>query len=653
MPDTKPLRILIAEDDAAINELVAILLTEAGHQVAGRAYHAREAVKLAGQERPDAILLDIVMPDPETGQEDREAGLWAAREIMAGCPAPVVLLTAHESPELLEQACNLGVGAYLVKPPRLGDLERAILIACARFADLTELRRVNARLRESEERFRLLFEHSLDGILLTRPGGVVLAANPAACRLFGRSEAEICRARREELADPADPRLAAAITEREAKGQLSAELTLLRRDGSHFPALVSSAIFLDSLGDRMTSMIIHDQTLHHRMEENLRQAHKMEGIVHVVGGVAHQFNNLLAAMMLNLSAMQLAPLAPDTKSSVKDLEELCQRGADIVRQLLAYSAQSFMHAKPLDLRELIIGYQGLLQKLAGANILVELPPPRSLPWVEADPGMLQQAFVALCLNARDAMPAGGILKLELEEAVLTPEDLAGRSRGARCGHFLRLSVSDTGRGMDAATLGRLFEPFFTTKDVGEGLGLGLAAVHGIIEQHAGWVEVESAPGAGTTFHLFLPARERVQTPAPAPTAPTPLARGKETILVVEDDPSLRNVTTKFLRYLGYQVLAAGGDVEAFDLWQKHQAEIDLLYTDQVLTGSIPGHALAEKLRADKPGLKVIITSGYSAELLQLSASQAEGLRFVPKPFPPEKLAAALRACLEEPAPARS
>ncbi len=525
MPTTKPLRILIAEDDAAINELVAILLTEAGHQVAGRAYHAREAVELAGRVRPDAILLDVVMPDPVTGQEDREAGLRAAREIMASCPAPVILLTAHESPELLAQACHLGVGAYLVKPPRLGDLERAILIACARFADLTELRLVNARLRESEERFRLLFEHSQDGILLTRPGGGVLAANPAACRLFGRSEAELCRARREELADPADPRLAAALAEREAKGQLSAELTLLRGDGSRFPALVSSTIFCDSLGDRKSSMIIHDLTLRHRMEESLRQAHKMEGITHVAGGVAHQFNNLLAGMMLNLSAMELEPLAPDTKSSIKDLEELCQRAAEIVRQLLAYSAQSFMHAKPLDLRELITGYQGLLQKLAGASVQVELPPPRPLPWVEADAGMLQQVFVALCLNARDAMPAGGLLKLALEEAVLTPEDLAGRSREARSGHFLRLSVSDTGCGMDDATLGRLFEPFFTTKDVGEGLGLGLAAVHGIIQQHAGWVEVKSTPGAGTTFHIFLPARERVQTPAPArPIPPPPGAR---------------------------------------------------------------------------------------------------------------------------------
>jgi CheY-like chemotaxis protein len=257
--------------------------------------------------------------------------------------------------------------------------------------------------------------------------------------------------------------------------------------------------------------------------------------------------------------------------------------------------------------------------------------------------MLDQVVMNLCVNARDAMPSGGQLTLEARLVKFDP-DSAKLDAEARPGWFACLRVSDTGTGMSPEVLAHVFEPFYTTKEAGKGTGLGLATVHGIVHQHNGWINVESAVGQGTTFRIYLPLSTRA-APAERVAAPGAIPRGAETILLVEDEESVRRVTSKMLERLGYRVLVAGGGQEALQLWKRHMAEIDLLFSDMVMPNGISGLDLAQKLQQAKPALKVIIVSGYSRDIVSNDALRASGIVFLGKPFESTTLATALRECL--------
>ena len=387
-----------------------------------------------------------------------------------------------------------------------------------------------------------------------------------------------------------------------------------------------------------------DITALKQAEDALRQAQKMEGIGHLAGGVAHHFNNILAAMTLNLGLLRERLRDPEADESVRLMLDLARDAGLLVGQLLAFGRKSMLQIKPCDLRQLVTGSCRLLSPLLGERIRLEFSTRGGSPWIEADRALIEQVLMNLCLNARDAMPEGGDLRIELDEMEVGVAAVRQHPE-ARPGAFARLTVSDSGHGMDAATLERLFEPFFTTKEVGRGTGLGLATAYGIVEQHKGWIEVESELGRGTTFRVWLPAVPPTES-APPRAAGSPAPAGARVVLLVEDDPAVRRAFAAYMRHHGYRVFTAADGPDARAVWSEQRGQIDLLFTDMVMPRGENGLQLALGLRAAKPELKVILSSGYSFDLVDFTSAETAQFVRLPKPFSPEELTAALARCFE-------
>ena len=392
---------------------------------------------------------------------------------------------------------------------------------------------------------------------------------------------------------------------------------------------------------------VEDVTSRLSLEAQLRQSQKMESVGQLAAGVAHDFNNMLtiiqghAGLLLAKSAQ-----APELLDSAQAIYFASERAATLTRQLLMFSRKNVMQPKSLDLREVVSQLSKMLRRLLGETINLEFRPPPELPRVEADAGMIEQVIMNLAVNARDAMPKGGTLRVTTARVEVLPQYVQSHP-DARTGVFVCLRVSDSGYGMDTATMARIFEPFFTTKEVGKGTGLGLATVYGIVKQHDGWVEVASAPGKGSTFSVFFPASNK---PVPSETAEVSPARpvqgGGETILIVEDEPVLRDLAHVILQERGYQILDAGSGREALKIWEQHKDKIDLVLTDMVMPEGVSGMDLAEKLVGAKPDLKVIFASGYSMDDIDTTFIRAGHASFIQKPYTHVTLAKAVRDCLD-------
>ncbi|MEW6306561.1 MAG: response regulator [Verrucomicrobiota bacterium] len=383
-----------------------------------------------------------------------------------------------------------------------------------------------------------------------------------------------------------------------------------------------------------------------KLEEQFRQSQKMEAIGQLAGGVAHDFNNILTVIH-GYADMLLegGQLAAECRDPVEQMGQATERAASLTRQLLAFSRKQVLQPRPLDLNEVVAGVTQMLRRVIGEDISVRLEyAPHPLP-IHADPGMLEQVLLNLAVNARDAMPRGG--ELVVTTTRLTVDEAhTRRMAAARIGTFVCLSARDTGCGMTPEIQARIFEPFFTTKPVGKGTGLGLATVQGIVQQHQGWIEVESAVGQGTEFKVFLPATSQT-SPVPAKsTATMPIRGGHETVLLVEDEPALRQLARLVLERFGYRVFEATSGVDALSVWENRAAEIDLLLTDMVMPDGLTGHDLANRLKARKPTLKVVFTSGYSPEAASGELGLEEAVNFLPKPYTPQKLARLLRDVLD-------
>ncbi len=382
-----------------------------------------------------------------------------------------------------------------------------------------------------------------------------------------------------------------------------------------------------------------------KLESQLHQAQRMESVGQLAGGVAHDFNNVLAAMMMRLSLLQSNPtLDSETRETLDELMHDAKRAASMTRQLLLFSRRSVMELHLLDLNELVSTLLKMLGRLIGEHIVVRFERRDGLPALQADRGMIEQVIMNLAVNARDAMQKGGEITIRIEDLEVDAARVLPYPQ-VQPGRFLCLSVADTGCGMDDATRGRIFEPFFTTKETGKGTGLGLATVHGIVAQHKGWVEVESEFGKGATFHVFLPASS-MQIPQAASAAEAAPIKGHETILVVEDEVGLRRLVAEGLRRLGYSVYEAANGQAAIRIWQERPAQFDLLFSDMVMPEGLTGLDLAEKLKKEKPGLKVVISSGYSAEMAANGRSAIDGITYLQKPYQLEPLSRVVRDCLD-------
>jgi PAS domain S-box-containing protein len=427
-------------------------------------------------------------------------------------------------------------------------------------------------------------------------------------------------------------------------------LELTRRDGSTvWVEFTARYVMNDDTGQVEAygvSRDITDRRLaeaeRQRLSSELLQAQKMESIGRLAGGVAHDFNNILADITMQVGLATARH--PHMKETFDELRKDVDLAATLTRQLLLFSRRSAIDTRLLDLNEIAANLFNMLGRLLGESISLQFQRSPEQAAVYADAGMIEQVIMNLAVNARDAMPVGGILTLRLAVVDIGEEEVEVKP-GSRPGSFVCVSVSDTGHGMSEETLAHLFEPFFTTKAPDKGTGLGLSMVHGIVAQHNGWVEVESTVGKGSTFSVLLPAAGPLSQHVEGRIEHTVLA-GTETILLVDDFAKLREKIAESLRSLGYDVIEAGSAEEALQKWQDHRARIGLLFTDVALPGGPNGLRLADTLRESEPTLKVILSSGYGDELVD-EARMAAGMVYLPKPCDIGAMARTIRKCFEE------
>jgi signal transduction histidine kinase len=533
-----------------------------------------------------------------------------------------------------------------------------------------ELRRAQVELDAARARYFDLYDLAPVGYVAVSASGLILEANLTAATLLGVARGALVGQRfsqfiaREDqdlyygyrkrlLATPATaPASAPAVPAGKAQ---ECELRLVRPGAAarwtHLEATAEENASGDGgsgIGLRIVLSDISERKRTEaelaRLESQLQQAQKMESVGRLAGGVAHDFNNLLMGIM-NYVELCRDELPPEhaIRGYLDEVTSDAQRSAGIVRQLLAFARKQIIAPKVLDLNESVTATLKLLRHLLGENITLFWLPGAALWRVKLDPAQLDQILANLAANARDAIGGAGKLIIETRNTTLDAAYCAEHA-DALPGEYVMLMVNDNGCGMDKETLAHLFDPFFTTKAVGEGTGLGLATVYGIVRQNNGCVDVQSKPGEGATFRLFLP--RCAAEPAPAATPPPERPGGTETILLVEDEKSVRVTTSQLLGLLGYTVLAAGAPEEALRLAAKHAGVIDLLITDVVMPG-LSGRDLAERLTEQRPTLKRLFMSGYPAELIAYRGVMGQNVHFLAKPFTRDALAQKVREVLEK------
>ncbi|MCS7091695.1 MAG: PAS domain S-box protein [Verrucomicrobiota bacterium] len=518
--------------------------------------------------------------------------------------------------------------------------------------DISDRKQAESALRDSERLFFSVWESSGDGMCLTDEQDRIVAVNEALCRLLERPREEL-EGQPLSVVHPAGPDVTTLLRQYRATHSTQtlphrAPHRLTLHNGK-VREIELSHTFIESPGrPPLLLTLFRDLTGQRSLEDQLRHAQKMEAIGQLAGGVAHDFNNLLTVIQGNatllLSARNLSP------AHWRAAEQICQaaeRAANLTRQLLTFSRRQVAQPRTLDLNELVHQISRMLGRILGEHIVLRLQFAPQPAWVHADPGMLEQVVLNLVVNARDAMPEGGHLDLRVAQVHIHAE-AAHLAPSARPGTWVCLEVADTGCGIPPENLKRIFEPFFTTKEVGKGTGLGLATVYGIVEQHQGWIDVESTVGRGSTFRVYLPARDTAEPSNENVAQVVPAEGGRETILVVEDETSVRELVAAVLQQHGYRVFQAANGPDALQLWERHRHEIDLLLTDMVMPRRINGRELAERLCLERPDLKVIFTSGYSAEVVGEDFLQRPGVVYLPKPYAPGELARLVRQTLDQP-----
>jgi PAS domain S-box-containing protein len=510
-------------------------------------------------------------------------------------------------------------------------------------------RDITQQKRDHENILRLAaaVQQANDIVAILDTGGVVQYVNPAIERISGISSAEfldkaIVAMLVEGPSTPSFLEIAATITR---TGFWSGTLQIRKRDEGAIEteATVSS---IKNEGGRVINYacVFRDVSREAHLEEQVRRSQKMEAIGLMAGGVAHDFNNLVQVIdgFAGLAVRDLNDPAICREHLEKALSAT-RRAAQLTRQLLAFGRRQTLQTEDVDLNDLVAEHLRMVQRLIGAHIEVEIFPQPSIDNVRVDRGQLEQVLLNLCINARDAMPGGGRLTVELHNVTLTKSNLPSVGE-ARPGRYVRFTVRDTGSGMDKATLQRIFDPFFTTKPTGKGTGLGLSVVYGIVEQHRGFIDVVSAPGAGSEFSVYLPVSERAERAAGrAPSLA--LASGHETLLLAEDEPLVREIAVRVLQDAGYTVLVAENGLDAVEVFEKRGKEVDMLVFDVVMP-RLGGPAAFARIRESRPGVPVLFCSGYGGSDPLLEKLVAEGVEILDKPYSAQRFLEAVRRALD-------
>jgi two-component system cell cycle sensor histidine kinase/response regulator CckA len=499
------------------------------------------------------------------------------------------------------------------------------------------LQAAQAALRASEERYRVLFDESPMPMWAYDPESLrIVMVNQAAAEQYGYTTDELLALAISDVRPSEDAEKIRAAVRAQPRGRLYAGIRKHRRkDGSYLD--VDVHLNEVRLGGRTLRLaVLHDVTQRRSLEEQLRQSQKMEAVGRLAGGVAHDFNNLLTVILGYSDLLANRFRAGDPEGAeIQEIRRAGERAATLTRQLLAFSRKQVLVPEALDLGSVVRGVSGMLERLIGEDITVSLAVARDLGRVLADPGQMEQVVMNLAVNARDAMPQGGKLLLELENVDLG-EAYVSEHLGATPGPYVLLTVTDTGVGMAPEVQREIFEPFFTTKPKGVGTGLGLSTVHGIVNQSGGTIWVYSEPGRGTTFKIYLPRIPGGAAAPRKPSGPHRAVEGSATVLLVEDEEQLRHLTKRVLERSLYTVLEAGNAPDALRVAREHKGPIHLLLTDVVMPG-MSGPELAASFERERPGVPVLYMSGYTDNAIVHHGILNSGTHFLQKPFTPQGL----------------
>jgi PAS domain S-box-containing protein len=620
--------VLYVDDDESNRNTFALVFREAGFEVK-EAATGGEALRLA-EEKPDVVVLDVNLPDINGVEVCRHIKMHPATRAIPVMHMSAVYVTSEDKTHALEE----GADAYVTKPVEPREL-------VAQVKALLRIHQAEERATAAAQQWQATFASINDGVCLLDRHGRVLRCNPAAERILQRPAAEILERNCDELI-PTPP----------GSGERSVFRRMLqtrRREvaevavGNRWLQTVADPMLREAGGWTGAIFILSDITERKHLQEQLQQSQKMEAVGRLAGGVAHDFNNLLTAVTGNVSLLLAGKAEQDPdREMLLAIDQAAWRAAELTSQLLKFSRRSTPRLLPIDVRICLEEVAALLRRTIDPRITMEVRSAPDLWVIQADSGQINQVLMNLCLNARDAMPEGGHLLLEAENVVVN-EEQARQSVQARPGQFARLRVSDSGRGIPPDVLPHVFEPFFTTKGLGEGTGLGLATVFGVVGQHEGWVECSSTVNQGTCFTLYLPRCEsaaRPIMPAAAPRAPV----GTETILLADDDVMVRSVGQEILRRYGYKVLPAEDGERAAAIYSQEQDRIDLVILDL----SMPRVSWRDTLRhllQINPRVRVLLASGHTGQIHEPAAEGVVG--FLTKPYRSEDLAAAVRKALDE------
>lgn len=593
------------------------------------------AVPASVYESVDALLLGVLSLD--------ETGLAGVTELHSRFHSlPILAMIPEEEAGLVQRVLEAGAAEYLVRETLAGELlHKAIKYA-------VERTRNEIAVRQSEQRFRELFENAKDILFTLDLEGNVTSLNKSAEEVMGWSRSEALQLNLKSLVAPEHLNLCSQMMQRILNEEplQHFEINLLRKDGRKV-LLQASARLIYSNGEKHSIQgMARDVTERRQLEAMVQQSQKLEAIGRLSGGLAHDFNNLFCVISghTELLTEQMEPTHPALKN-LAQIKKAVDSATSLTRQLLAFSRKQVFHPRSLDLNAVVVETRKMLGRLVGENIefFTSLHP--SLGNVRVDPVQFEQVLVNLVLNARDAMSQGGKLTIETKNVELE-EGAQSRRAIVPAGKYVVLSVTDNGCGMDEEAQSRIFEPFYTTKELGKGSGLGLATVYGIVKQSGGFIWVYSELSQGTTIRVYLPRVDSSPTPLSLGNARTEIRQGSETVLLVENTESLRNLAKELLKSNGYAVLDAESGREALRIASSYSGPIHLLLTDVIMPG-MGGKQLAEQLTSLRPATRVLYMSGYSNDGIVQSGILESGALLLEKPFTREILLRKVRQVLDE------
>jgi signal transduction histidine kinase len=627
-------RLLLVEDNEDDAELILSELRRRGHDPEATRVDCLADLRRAFESGSwDCVLSDFSLPTCN--------GLDVLRAVRERDPdVPFLFVSGSIGEEVAVAAMRAGAHDYILKD-NLKRLEPAVARELKDAVERRQHRETARALRQVETKLRRVFESRMIGMVFWRKDGAVLEANEEFLRLTGYSSRDLRQGQinLKAILPGGHLDLKAAPAEIEIRTRQDAPRQVLVATVPLDPSAEESASFVLDMTETSA-----DREARRALEDQLRQAQKMELVARLAGGVAHDFNNLLAVVILSADLAR-EEVPPSTQPLLDDITQAAADGAALTRQLLALGRRQALVPNRVDVNDLVRTQEPLIRRLGGERVSMTLDLSTDLGAVNVDATQFEQVLLNLCVNARDAMPDGGRLTIQTARVALT-EPVYALHGVIPPGDYALISVTDTGIGMDRATLGRVFEPFFSTKGAGKGTGLGLAVVHGIVTQSHGHVAVFSEPGMGTTFRVYLPRLAGEAAPvAQTPLSPVPRARRGELILLAEDETTLRRAAVQALQRSGYTVLAAADGAEALDLAARHKGHIHLLVSDVVMPG-LSGPQLYEELRRDRPDLRVLFTSAYLADHVSRHGTVALEGRFLLKPFTMSDLARKVRDVMD-------